>query len=303
MPLVPVDYDPFQFTPVDHDPFVMPPANPAAPSPAVSRAVQSIASGVGNALMAPGRALQSTTPVTTEEMIQPAADLAGFAMTGGLPMAEKGALGIFGGRMAATADRARLAQAEQLAASGAADQEIWNKTGWFRGEDGGWRFEIPDTGFSAKSRATGATIGGAFDHPELFAAYPDLAAVKVGAERGSNAFYRPKIGPIPEKIGIGNKLSDVRAPVLHELQHAVQEREGFSGGSNPLRKLGFNFPTQNNLLRAEGEYYAHPGEVEARTVASRFEDLEQRAQPPADNLRDTRRFAEEIAALFRGGAP
>jgi hypothetical protein len=44
-----------------------------------------IAEGLANAAMAPGNAVQSTwdNPVTTEQMIQPATDLAGMAMTGG----------------------------------------------------------------------------------------------------------------------------------------------------------------------------------------------------------------------------
>src|SRR4051794_9534588 len=54
---------------------------------------------------------------------------AALGATGGMPMAEAGAAGIFGGRLAATADRSALARAEEMAASGAPRGDVWNATG------------------------------------------------------------------------------------------------------------------------------------------------------------------------------
>jgi hypothetical protein len=51
--------------------------------------------------MAPGQALQSTTPMTSEQMIAPAQAMQSLMM-GGAPMAERGAVGAFGGRLAST---------------------------------------------------------------------------------------------------------------------------------------------------------------------------------------------------------
>jgi hypothetical protein len=51
-------------------------------------------------------------------------------------------LGIFGGRMAKTADLNALARAERMAAENAPRESVWNETGWFQGPDQKWRFEI-----------------------------------------------------------------------------------------------------------------------------------------------------------------
>jgi hypothetical protein len=78
-------------------------------------------------------------PHTAEESFPRDQDavLAGAVMTGGLGMVRPASsLGTFGGRLAKTADHAKLAQAEELAARGAAREQIWNETGWFQGADG-----------------------------------------------------------------------------------------------------------------------------------------------------------------------
>ena len=49
------------------------------------------------------------------------------------------------GRHAATADQAKLAEARDLEVNGYTPGEIYRETGWFRGADGQWRFEIDDS--------------------------------------------------------------------------------------------------------------------------------------------------------------
>jgi hypothetical protein len=51
---------------------------------------------------APGKALASTTPMTSEQMIAPAQDMMALMAGGGVPAAERGAVGAFGGRLAST---------------------------------------------------------------------------------------------------------------------------------------------------------------------------------------------------------
>src|SRR5690349_12190071 len=51
---------------------------------------------------------------TNPEVIGRSADLGGLLMGGAMPMAEKGAAGIFGGRLAQTADQGALSRAENL---------------------------------------------------------------------------------------------------------------------------------------------------------------------------------------------
>lgn len=52
--------------------------------------------------------------------------------------------GMFLGEWARTADKGRLAQAQALEAKGAPREQILNSTGWFKGPEGKWRFEIDD---------------------------------------------------------------------------------------------------------------------------------------------------------------
>lgn len=74
-----------KLTPVDHDPFV-PPLAPEADNPQLGSLLLRIGGGIGEGLlkaaMAPGEAYQSTTPVTTDEMIAPAASMAGMVTLG-----------------------------------------------------------------------------------------------------------------------------------------------------------------------------------------------------------------------------
>ncbi|MBO4914591.1 MAG: hypothetical protein J5449_05230 [Oscillospiraceae bacterium] len=53
---------------------------------------------------------------------------------------------LYVGRNARTADLGKLAQAEQMAEQGADNEAIRQETGWFKGMDGKWRFEIDDSG-------------------------------------------------------------------------------------------------------------------------------------------------------------
>jgi hypothetical protein len=61
-----------------------------------------LANMIGQGLTAPGKALASTTPITSEQMIVPARDMMALMVGGGVPAAERGAVGAFGGRLAST---------------------------------------------------------------------------------------------------------------------------------------------------------------------------------------------------------
>jgi hypothetical protein len=164
----------------------------------------------------------------------------------------KGAAGIFGGKLAQTADHAKLARAESMAAQGASPNMIRDVTGWFQGVDGKWRFEIPDNAAKLTPDAAAALERGAvgdsvffhnadrvIEHPELHAAYPDLWSAQTYLTKGGGFPYRPS-GRFEmqdsgrQSIHIdANDAAQARDVGLHELQHAVQQREGFAGGGSP----------------------------------------------------------------------
>ena len=180
-----------------------------------------------------------------------------------MPFAQRGAAGIFGGRLAKTADHEALARAEKMTAEGATPEQVWQDTGWFMGPDDKWRFEIGDKASGYVRPRTPGTIdnykistphevpaGDAYVHPDLYAAYPDLKDVPLdfrtlGDARGSYRSHGQSspgdlIPPPDERIFLntppnryGDNMRDTRSTTLHEMQHAVQQREGFVPGGNP----------------------------------------------------------------------
>lgn len=174
--------------------------------------------------------------------------------------APAGALGVYGGRLAKTADHAALARAEQMHAAGHADEAIRAETGWFRGPEGKWRFEIPDNRSTvdlAGKAALGSdapdmdprALSGLLQHPDLFAAYPDLAGamtttrLRAGRPEGS---WNGGTG-IDRIDASGAHPDDVRSALLHESQHAIQEREGFARGGNEGAVNGMQTSAEERL--------------------------------------------------------
>jgi hypothetical protein len=171
-------------------------------------------------------------------------------------LAAKSALpAIFAGVGAKTMDAAKYARAEDMHRAGASRNDIWNETGWFKGGDGKWRFEIDDS--TAHMKGTGSagdliakrgnTLQANMYHPDLYDAYPSAGmdwfkAGDVGQSRGA---YSHSVGDSSRgSINLREDLTgqEVRSTTLHEAQHGVQAREGFArGGSSadlePMREL------------------------------------------------------------------
>jgi hypothetical protein len=164
----------------------------------------------------------------------------------GAALGPRNALGIFGGRLAKTADHAALAKAEQMAASGSPREAIWSETGWYQGPDKQWRFEIPDERSYAKeatkpdgSRLSVGRLPDFIGHRDLYKAYPKAQDTQVvtggppgGSFSGNWADYRPGEGALLRLGDMGGTL-DQRRIALHEIQHGVQREEGFAPGWNP----------------------------------------------------------------------
>jgi hypothetical protein len=77
------------------------------------------------------------------------------------------------------------------------------------------------------------------NHPELFAAYPDLAKYSFKQlEQANKQFTAPEntygfYSPGMQRITINSDLPYKRSTALHELQHAIQDIEGWQSGSSP----------------------------------------------------------------------
>ncbi len=200
-------------------------------------------------------------------------------------------LGIFASTGAATADKAKLALAEDMLAKGASRDEIIDATGWFKGRDGKWRFEIKDTEARIKElpdEVFGAkTLGEVLDHPEFFKAYPGAASASV--VRSPKEAYRldgARGSYHRNEIDIASELQDPRSTLLHEMQHLVQDKEGLSYGTNTKamtpygqKKYEAALPVKSDNVSEEElrqrikdrVYLLTHGEVEPRNVQTRLE--------------------------------
>ena len=157
---------------------------------------------------------------------------------------------IFAGPRAKTADLDALKKAKELTARRRDPDDILKETGWFKGADNQWRFEIPDdkiefvtdptrTPEYELSRAAG--LGDVIKHDELFEAYPELRGLLTQTYKDKTyGGYQPFEDRSGEGltntdemiVASGPNRRDIESTLLHEIDHAIANREGFSGGTN-----------------------------------------------------------------------
>ena len=148
----------------------------------------------------------------------------------------------FGGINAKTADLKLKGIAEQMEKAGASRDQIWKETGWFKGNDGKWRFEIDDSAsrlgdraledFVDKGAAQGKAAGVLWNKP-VYDAYPEMRDVTISAR---NAAPASGTWDRSSRIDVEAPTSaEARQMMLHEGQHAVQDTEGFARGGSPDR--------------------------------------------------------------------
>lgn len=155
----------------------------------------------------------------------------------------------------------KLAEAQALEAAGALSGPTGTtraKTGWFRGVDGKWRFEISDRGMMFTEGHTppelkeGRTyrLGDVIEHPELFALYPDIADTKLEIRdtEGAGGYWDWS----RNLIAISNNLPRETTPFLdllaHEIQHVVQSWEGFTNGASATGDYPISLSAVNKAL-------------------------------------------------------
>lgn len=168
--------------------------------------------------------------------------------------------GILAGPKSKTANHALLALAQDLEKTGAPQRKIWEQTGWFKAPDGGWRYEISDHAASLAEDTwtknmfdkkllgdpdTFKTVGEAVSHPDLYAAYPELSSTLMGRIGGLQQLQGLKGAYDPAQSTLflaGGRPDAVKSVALHELQHAVQQQEGFGLGGSVNQFLPKDFP-------------------------------------------------------------
>lgn len=205
------------------------------------------------------------SPLAFEKQV--ASKLAG-ALRNGLP--KNTPVGnMFIGESANTWDAVSAAQAKALEKQGKTPQEIWKETGTFKGVDGKYRQEIPDNKASYDTTALSELkenpnfnylkdtqpLGGVVEHGELYKAYPNLSDVpvhfmpkeKLGDAYGaySTKHDRITLGDLPNFDHTNNSL--------HEIQHAIQQREGWQSGGNLNTVSKIDDETKSQIADVEKE--------------------------------------------------
>ena len=175
-------------------------------------------------------------------------------------------LNSFAGEKAITANVGKLDQAKAMLEKGADEVEIWQKTGWFKDEiDGKWKFEINPRGGGLKPNPPRNTVlYNVLNDKKLYDAYPELQLYKVEIAGEYNPAALKALGsadggfiPSQKTFIINEKTTDFKSTLYHEIQHAIQEIEGFSPGASSKN----------------GKYWLAGGEVEARNVQKRMNDV------------------------------
>ena len=140
----------------------------------------------------------------------------------------------------------QLEDAERLELEGKSSEEIRQQTGWFRSYDDKWRYEIDDSKavwhfdtaqpdperlfyFGEKVYK----LGDILEHEELYKAYPQLKDVTVYVSPNLSVDAAVMSGST-DSIAI-KSLTDgfsKRRLLIHEIQHIIQNIEGFAKGAS-----------------------------------------------------------------------
>jgi hypothetical protein len=297
------------------------------------QAAQRMAEGYPNVLF------DTRNPLGGNRIVNPAAlDMAvalpiGTALKGA-GLAGGGVAATFAGVGAKTANREALLVAERMKAAGAPDEEIYKATGWFFGSaDGKPRFEIDDSAsmFNA-SGAPGSRVSNDWPHASMpdenygpavgrYAIMDHPALEKAYGSVVPNTFVRNKntlfgdgplgsFDPATESITMyaPAKAQDARSTTLHELQHAIQQREGFARGGNPEAMYYEHQAAANERLAALNNRLAEIEKSDAsglrRAAKPGFEDIYAAIKreiytltnTPVDSFGQYRRLAGEAEA-------
>ena len=161
-------------------------------------------------------------------------------------------------------------------------------TGWERGADGKWRYEMPDAKIKDMKDIGGGNIVKRFDDdmlwndgkltdvidaPGLFEAYPQLKDVRIDTDAimndmPSNGVYNAKTNTITIHA---DELKYMNSILNHEIQHAIQYIEGFAKGGSP-EQMEKEFKAAQNEWKARA--YAHELEEKAKEMGGEYNQSE-----------------------------
>lgn len=181
------------------------------------------------------------------------------------------------GERATTANMEKLKEAKEMLAKDADMKTIYQKTGWHRGADGKWRFEIPDNlddiNLAELRDNEETTLGKIYVNPALYQAYPWLKNLLVTVEdmeknRRGYAYGEDKI-VLNEKY-VGYSPYNLQNEILSSLKSEAGVKEtinAFQGivneeklpGKQEIRTIAENLPDSFFADREEVNFFAEDG--------------------------------------------
>lgn len=185
-------------------------------------------------------------------------------------------------------------------------------TGWEKGVDGKWRYEMPDAKikdtidvgggnivkrFEEDMLWTDGKLEDAVDAPKLFEAYPQLKNIKIHTDAvmndmPSNGEYNPQTKTITIHA---DELKYLNSILNHEIQHVIQHEEGFAHGGTPeqverdfnaakaeWKARSYAFELEEKAKEMGGEY--NQSEVE-KALVEEYKDLDMSDELPDKETR------------------
>ncbi|MEY2654402.1 MAG: hypothetical protein RLZZ524_1430 [Pseudomonadota bacterium] len=159
----------------------------------------------------------------------------------GLSMDPERAEAMFMGLKARRPPMGALKQAEIMHQKGAPRPYIWEDERVYYGPDGHPRWELDDSRMALdpnalrlpRENARPRPLQDVLDHPELYEQYPHLGSdvsVEVRRLGGSQAEWNPE----DKIISLSPMVNKPVSAISHEVQHAIQDFEGWNGGAAPV---------------------------------------------------------------------
>ena len=197
-----------------------------------------------------GKLMTGEIDPSSEEGIKHVTNLTAATMGMGSFGAERGAAGIFGGRLTTTSKNI----AEAFEKIGMDEKAIKGYTGLERGAEGIWRkelndaeshmsipteiykernsdgWEFVDSGIDLLQKGD-YKLGQILHHPQLFKDYPELKDLDIKVKKqiaGTRGTYHHAWEDNPPRIEMDPGAD--KDTLLHEIQHAIQDKEGMSIG-------------------------------------------------------------------------
>ncbi len=172
--------------------YINPPESTMSFRPSMIGMIKGLGETAKEGVLAPGEAwqgklpMQEVDPITGEthtslQAIEKANALAGLMVFGPAPVASKmaeGSLGSFAGVTSKAVNtgesvyrssslKGKLSLAQEMEGDMASKDDIWKKTGWFRGADNRWRYEIGDQDMKLREGAFDKTITSYPEHEDV----------------------------------------------------------------------------------------------------------------------------------------